>query len=72
MAQTAAYKVTSVAQTVYLDEKSKPVNGFALTVDIIEFSETITINVPSADPKVAKKAIDAYLDDRRALAALSG
>lgn len=72
MASAPVYKVTRVTPAVYLDEKDKPVNGFSLTVDVIEFSETITLNVPTTDPDAAKKLINAYLKDRRALAELSG
>jgi hypothetical protein len=71
MATNAVYKVSSVAQVVYLDPKGKAVNGYALTVDLIEFGETHTVNVPSNDPLIAKAAIQALVHNRRALAELS-
>jgi len=71
MAGSAVYKVSSVAQSVYLDDRGKAINGYALTVDLIEFGETVTVNVPSTDPGVAKAAIGALVKNRRALAELS-
>jgi hypothetical protein len=71
MTPNAVYKVSTVTQVVYLDMKGKVVNGYALTVDLIEFSETHTVNVPTNDPTLAKAAIQALVRNRRALAELS-
>ena len=70
MTPTTAYKVLSVAQTVYMDGKGKPINGFALTVDLKDYDETIIVNVPTTDPDTARKSIEKMLADRQALAEL--
>lgn len=66
-----SFQVTRVDKGVYLDHDGRPVNGYTLRVDLLEFGESIDVNMPTNDPVEAKKEITRILANRRALANLS-
>lgn len=63
----ATYKIDHTAPTVYLDKFGKVVNGFQVSVTLLDFNEAHLLSVPSLDPETVKAEIKKLLDDRKAL-----
>jgi hypothetical protein len=70
MAGNAVYKISSVTQSVFLDKKGNAVNGWSLVVELMEWDEQVTLNLPTDDPTAAKAAIAKLIANRKALAEL--
>lgn len=67
----ATYSIDHTAPTVYLDKFGKVVNGFQVSVTLLDFNEAHLLNVPTLEPDTVKAAIKKLLDDRNSLASLT-
>lgn len=63
----AAYKIERTQPTLYFDKRGNPLNGYLIQVAFPEFDEVHELRLPSLDPKIVEKAIDALLENRQAL-----
>jgi hypothetical protein len=66
----ADYSITQTVPTVYLDKRGIAVNGYTVYINLPEFDEIHSIQVPNLDANGVKTAVDKLLKDRRALASL--
>jgi hypothetical protein len=64
------YIVKQSIEWTYLDNQSKPIKGFRVTVYLTKFDETHYVYVPDQNPVTVKAAIEQLVSDREALAAL--
>ena len=66
----AEYKVQSVQPDMYLDAGGKPVRGYLVRVEFLDFGEILDIPVPNLDTETVRNAIENLLAQRQALAQL--
>jgi len=61
------YVVERTQPTMYLDKGGKPVRGFVVYVNLIQWDELHEVNVPSLKPEVVESAIQELIEYRTAL-----
>ncbi len=66
------YSVSRVTPETYLDNSQKVVQGFRVTITLIEFDEVHELQVPSIDEKIVTAAAEKLLTQRQKLAQLGG
>ena len=64
------YSIQKTGNTTYIGPAGNVINGFLLTVLLVEFNETLLLNVPSLNADVVKTEIEKVLEQRKALANL--
>ena len=65
------YTIDKTAPTIYLDPTGNAIQGYRVTVTLIEFNETHYVQVPDLGPATVKAKVEKLLSDRKALATLS-
>ena len=68
----AAYEITTVEDSTYLEGGTKVVRGFAVTFRILDLGEVHTIEVPANNPVEIDKRIRAEIEKFRKIRALGG
>lgn len=61
------YRVVKTFPQQFFDETGRPVNGYQVDIDFMEFNEIHTFNVASLDKDNLKAKVEAFLVQRRAL-----
>ena len=61
------YKITNTRPNVYINQLRQAVNGFQVTVQLIEFDELHLVDVPNLEPTTVSKAVEKLLDNRQGL-----
>ena len=64
------YKILSSEPSTYLDKGQGVVNGVLIRFRIIAYDEVHEVRIPKMDTALAKKAIEAIVSERDALAEL--
>lgn len=70
MADEREWVVERTADTVYLDEGNNPIQGFEVTIRLIEFDELHTLNVPNIRAETVETVANTLLEQRQTLADL--
>ena len=72
MADEREFTVERTSDTVYLDEGNNPIQGFEVTIRLIQFDELHTLNVPNIREETVEAAATRLLAQRQILAKLGG
>jgi hypothetical protein len=68
----AKYRIESTASTMYINNAKKTVQGFTIYFTLLDYNEFHEVRVPSLDAKVVTAAIQPIVEQRDALAKLTG
>jgi hypothetical protein len=68
--QSKAYRVLRTETVTFFDRSGRPVNGYRIDVEFMEFNEIHTFDVSTLRTDFIKEMAEAFIKDRRALSEL--
>jgi hypothetical protein len=65
------YTVVSTSDSIYVDSTGKVIKGVAVTINLTDYNEFLSFNVPQLDAKVIDLQASKLVEQRKQLASLS-